>query len=250
MKFLVKQMIVITILMLSIATTGISQKYDNFYEYGEGQIKDIYKFGIGKLFVRQFFFGYERLVSDQFSITSQVGFLGKAFYLETLSEMNGIKTFGYIRTEKTPTSDFFHKRTFTNFGCQINFGIRYYPSGLEEIFFLGVRGGYQYADFGNDLEVFYYDNVRGSRLSSKILDIKQNSYFYGGSFGANLILGEKTALEFYLLIGRRYSKLIAPEFIEVIPNPAGSTFGKFQNNHLNSIHRIHFELGIYLGIGQ
>ena len=164
--------------------------------------------------------------------------------------MNGRKASGHIRTENTPNSDFFHKRTSTNFGSQIKLGFRYYPSGLNEVFFLGVRGGYQYADLGNDIEVTYYENVRGSSLSSKVLDIKQNSYFYSGTFGANIILGENTALELYLLIGRRFSSLINPETIEVIPNPNGSTFAKFKNNHLNPIHRIHFEFGIYLGFGQ
>lgn len=250
MRSLIKSSIAISFFMLSIATSVIGQDYDEHYENGNEEIKNVYKIGVGKVFVGQFFFGYERIVSDYFSINSQVGYLRKAFYLETLSEMNKLgSSGGYIRTENTPNSDYFHKRTTTKFGCQLNFGLRYYPSGVDERFFLEVRGGYQYADFGNDIKVFYDIDIRGSRLSSKVLDIKQNSYFYNVILGNNFIFGEDKTIEFYLSIGRRFGKLINPETIEVIPNPNGSTFAGFKNNHLNPIHRMHFEFGVYLGFG-
>ena len=250
MKSLIKSTIAVTVLILTIATSVMSQDFNENYENKNEEIKNVYKVGIGKIFVGQFFLGYERIFSDHFSLNTQVGYLRKAFYLETLSEINGRNGSGHIRTENTPGSYYFHRRTTTNFGCQLNFGLRYYPSGVDESFFLEVRGGYQYADFANDLKIFYNVDIRGSRLSSKVLDVKQNSYFYNVILGNNFIFGEDRTIEFYLSIGRRFSKLINPETIEVIPNPNSSTFAEFKNNHLNPIHRMHFEFGIYLGFGK
>ncbi len=236
-----------SIFMLSIATSGISQDYDENYEYEEDQIKEIYKIGLGKILVSQFFFGYERVVSDHFSLNAQAGYLIKAFYLETLSEMN--RTL-HIRTQKTPGSQFFKRRTSTSFGAQINLELRYYPFKFEGKFFIGIKGGYQYANFGDDLKVTLYIDVLGDSLNSKVIDTKQNSYFYGGTIGSNFILREKRTLEFYLVVGRRHSQLINPEPFVPDLNFQGTYMVGFQNNHLNPVDKLHLEFGIYLGIGK
>jgi len=68
--------------------------------------------------------------------------------------------------------------------------------------------------------------------------------------GFNCIIGKKkkTALEFYLLVARRYSELIDPT--PFVPTPNYPYYEKFRKNHLNPVDRIHLELGVYLGIGQ
>ena len=129
MKLSVNPIFVLTILILSIATAGTSQENERT------PIKNIYKISLSKPFVGQYFLGYERMVSNHFSLNSQIGYLGKAFYFETLSDLND---HSYIRTEKTPRSELFNKRTPTN-GFQINLEFRYYPFGLETAFFIGAR---------------------------------------------------------------------------------------------------------------
>lgn len=245
MKSLIKSTIAITFLMLFVVTTGVGQEKDTV------KVKNIYKLGISKLLVKQFFLGYEGIVSNHFSINTQLGFVSKAFYLESLSDMSlSTSTSNVIRTENTRPSQFFPRRTPTKFGGQVNLDFRYYPYGFERTFFIGARGGYRYVNFGDDLEIIYYRDVFGGRLNSKILDAKQNVIYYGVTIGSNVILGEKVALEFYVLIGRQYIELINPESIEVIQNPNDPSFEEFQNNHLNPVNKLHLEFGIYLGVGR
>lgn len=241
MKKSVNPFFIITILLLGIFTPGISQEDDT------PQVRNIYKFGLGKLLAGQFFLGYERVVSDHFSISAQVGFVRKAFYLESLSKLN-LNAIPYgIRTEKTPYGQYIPKRTPTDFGSQINLEFRFYPKKLGNKFFLGARVGYRYVNFGNNLKI-NYRNSFGDLAASKNLDAKQNVYCYGMTIGCNMILGEKTALEIYLLVGGTHIELNNPKPIQVIPNPVGPTYDRFLNNHLNPVKKLHLELGVFIGL--
>ncbi len=233
-------MVVITILILSFSTSGMSQKNDST------RVKNIYKFSLSKLIPYQLFLGYERIVSDRFSLNAQAGLLGKALYLETINELN--KAY-YIKPETVGSSWYAGRRAPVKLGYQLNLEIRYYPFEFEENLFIGARGGYQYANFGKDLRVKLHAEVSQSSLAFKTINAKQNSYFYGTTIGANFTFGEKMALECYFLLGRRYSEIINPVPSE--PNPDfPNRFSDFYKHHLNPVDKFHFEFGLNIGFGQ
>jgi len=236
-----KNFITFFFLILFIVTSGKSQKNDSIL------IKNYYKIGFTKFFNKQYFFGYERILSNNFSLNAQLGILGRVHYIETLSKQN---SGGGITTNRTLRNDYFTKRTNVNWGGQLNLELKYYFLGLRNNIYIGFKSGFQYADFGKNLEVKLRDGLRGSCLHTKILEPnpRQATSFIGGTIGLGLFASKKLVFDSYLFVGRRQTKLINGERLPI--TNINFMWEDFINNHLNPVDKIAVEVGMYLGFGK
>jgi len=183
-----------------------------------------------RLAQKQLIVGYEMGHLPHFSFGGDLGYLRRAFYLEVLDDEFPSQS---IRTEEDLQFNSNRvKRSDLKFGLQFNAYYRVYRKPTHDGVFLGVKGGFQYADFGDDITVYFQNFEFGGPLVEKKLSPRQRMFFGGLEFGYNLRLPGRANYEISLLGGRQVLELINPQRIETGGTPINTLF---LNNHLNAV---------------
>lgn len=208
----------------------------------KAQKDHVFKIGVNKIFNKQYFIAYEGRVYRSFSINLELGYLQRAYYLETIDQKIGL---GEIYTTETRRSESFRLRTNVESGYQVNLEGRFRPGEkLNEGLYLGLKSGYQKVDFGI-LTVQRFDLIFDTPTLNKVIPAEQHTWTIGGTVGFNFKLFKKSSIDINVFTGYMYTELIDPTIPELIPY-SDPTVTEFQNNHRNPVDQVKVELNIYL----